>query len=151
MSDSTRGQVARSAAEVYDAFFVPALFEEWPPRLARAAGLRPGQRVLDVACGTGVLARHAARVVGAGGEVVGLDLNPGMLEVARRRAPGASWREGTAEALPFADARFDAVLSQFGLMFFADRAGALREMWRVLRPGGALAVAVWARLEDTPG
>jgi SAM-dependent methyltransferase len=151
MSDSSRGQVTRNAAEIYEEFFVPALFEEWPRHVAEAAELRPGQRVLDVACGTGVLARHAAERVGPAGRVVGLDLNEGMLEVGRRRAPAIEWRQGPAEALPFADESFDAVVSQFGLMFFTDRVRALREMLRVLKPGGRLALAVWDRLENAPG
>ena len=146
-----RGQVNRSAAEIYDEFFVPALFQEWAGRVADAAQLRAGQRVLDVACGTGVLARAAADRVGAGGSVTGLDINTGMLAVAARKAPHVEWREGQAEALPFEDGTFDAVVSQFGLMFFDDRAVAVREMWRVLRAGGRLAVAVWDSLENSPG
>ncbi|MGF1465802.1 MAG: methyltransferase domain-containing protein [Sandaracinaceae bacterium] len=144
------GQVTEGAASVYERFFVPALFGAWAPRVADAAHVGPGRRVLDVACGTGVLAREAAGRVGAG-SVVGLDVNPGMLEVARSLAPEVTWTEGRAEELPFPDGSFDAVVSQFGLMFFADRPAALREMWRVLRPGGDLAVAVWASLDVTPG
>jgi ubiquinone/menaquinone biosynthesis C-methylase UbiE len=145
------GQINRSAAEIYEDFFAPALFRQWAPRLAEAAGLAPGQSALDVACGTGVLAREAARRVGPRGRVTGLDRNDGMLAVARRVAPGITWRAGRAEALPFADGAFDAVGSQFGLMFFDDRRAALAEMWRVLRPGGRLAVAVWDALDNAPG
>ncbi len=83
--------------------------------------------------------------------MTGLDCNAGMLAVARRLAPGVDWREGRAEALPFADARLDAVLCQFGLMFFEDRRAALAEMWRVLAPGGRLVVATWDALETSPG
>ena len=151
MGDTSRGQVARSAAEIYEEFFMPALFQEWAPRVADAARLAPGQRVLDVACGTGVLAREAATRVSPGGSVTDLDRNEGMLAVARRRAPAIEWQPGRAESLPFAERAFDAVVSQFGLMFFEDRGGALREMWRVLRPGGRLAVAVWDALENSPG
>lgn len=145
------GQVTATAAEVYDEFFLPALFAAWPPRLVSAAGLGPGMRVLDVACGTGVLAIEADRAVAPSGAVVGVDVNPGMLAVAHRKASGIEWREASAESLPFAPAEFDAVLSQFGLMFFRDREESLREMWRVLRPGGRLVVAVWDALASAPG
>lgn len=150
-SDDARGQVVASAAQVYDEFFVPALFGQWPPRVLGAANVRRGARVLDVACGTGVLARAAAARVGPTGAATGLDVNPVMLAVARAHAPEIEWREGRAEALPFAEASFDAVLCQFGLMFFDDRVGALREMQRVLRPGGTLAVAVWDVQARAPG
>ena len=151
MSASETGQVTQSAAEVYEEMFVPALFQQWPGRVADAAQVREGQRVLDVACGTGVFARAAAGRVGGSGSVVGVDVNDGMLAVARRIAPNIEWRTGRAEALPFEDAEFDAVGCQFGLMFFEDRSAALREMMRVLRPAGRLAVAVWDRLEHSPG
>lgn len=151
MTNVDTGQVNHRAAEVYEEFFLPALFQQWPDRVADAAGIRPGQKVLDVACGTGVLARAVAERVGMAGSVVGLDVNEGMLAVARRKAPHIAWRQGRAEALPFDDAHFDSVVSQFGLMFFEDRRAALREMVRVLRPGGRLAVAVWDALENTPG
>lgn len=151
MSEHTTGQVAASAAEIYEEFFVPALFEPWPPHVLRAADVQPGQRVLDVACGTGVLARAAADRVGPDGSVVGVDINDGMLAVARQKAPDITWEVAPAEALPFASNTFERVVSQFGLMFFADPAQAIAEMVRVLRPGGTLAIAVWDRLERTPG
>jgi len=151
MDNADKGQLAGGAADVYEEFFVPALFGEWCPRVSKAAALAPGHSVLDVACGTGVLARDAATRVGPGGAVVGLDVNQSMLEVARRTSSAIEWKSGQAESLPFEDARFDAVVSQFGLMFFEDRDAALREMWRVLRPGGRLAVAVWGSLESSPG
>jgi SAM-dependent methyltransferase len=149
MSDS--GQVTGGAAEIYDEFFLPALFAAWPPQLVAAAHLVPGMRVVDVACGTGVLTIEAAKAVSPGGTAVGVDLNPGMLAVARRKAPEIDWREAPAEALPFDPCDFDAAVSQFGLMFFQDRRAAIREMWRVLRPGGRLAIAVWDSLGNTPG
>jgi ubiquinone/menaquinone biosynthesis C-methylase UbiE len=151
MNKAADGQVSRSAADVYEDFFVPALFQEWAGRVADAAALEPGHQVLDVACGTGVLARSALDRVGPGGAVTGLDRNDGMLAVARRKSGGIDWRSGRAEALPFGDDAFDAVVSQFGLMFFEDRVKALAEMWRVLRRGGRLAVAVWASLDRSPG
>ena len=151
MNENQTGQVTRNAAETYEEFFVPALFEEWAERVVEAAQIKNGQQVLDVACGTGVLARAAARRVGMKGSVIGLDVNEGMLAVAERKAPDIQWKQGGAESLPFDEDSFDAVISQFGLMFFDDRAAATHEMSRVLRPGGRLAVAVWDRLENTPG
>lgn len=145
------GQVSQSAAEVYDELFPPAIFNEWAPRVPEAAGLRSGMRVLDVACGTGVLTLAPEDLVKPDGSVVGLDLNPGMLGVAKRKGPQIDWREASADAIPFEDATFDAVLSQFGLMFFPDRPLAIQEMLRVLRPGGGLAVAVWDSLENNAG
>ncbi len=151
MDATLAGQVTRNAADIYEEFFVPALFRQWAVPVAASAAIAAGQTVLDVACGTGVLAREALRRVRPGGTVVGLDRNEGMLTVARRRSPLIEWRQGEAESLPFPDGRLDAVVSQFGLMFFDDRVAALREMWRVLRPGGHLAVAVWDALDRTPG
>jgi SAM-dependent methyltransferase len=144
-------QLSAEAAEAYEARFVPALFAEWAPRLVEAAGVAPGQAVLDVACGTGVVARAAADRMGGRGRVVGLDLNQGMLAVAARLRPDLEWRQGDAADLPFEDGSFDVVLCQSALMFFPDRAGALREMARVATAGGTVAVQVWDRLEAQPG
>jgi uncharacterized protein (DUF1330 family)/trans-aconitate methyltransferase len=141
----------RSPAEIYDELFVPALFRQWGSVVAQAARLKAGERVLDVACGTGVLAMAAAERVGAGGSVVGLDPSADMLGVARRNSNRIEWLEGRAEAIPLPDASFDAVVSQFGFMFFEDCARGLREMMRVLRPRGRLAVAVCDALEHSPG
>jgi SAM-dependent methyltransferase len=146
--DPTPDQLA--GARAYDDLFVPALVGVWAPVVADAAGIVPGDRVLDVACGTGVVAREAARRAGPDGRVAGVDPNAGMLAVARARGGPVDYREGRAEALPFPDASFDAVVCQFGLMFVADRPAAVAEMRRVLRPGGRLAVAVWASIEAIP-
>ncbi|NGZ09057.1 MAG: methyltransferase domain-containing protein [Nitrospira sp. LK70] len=143
-------QAPIEAANAYEALFVPALFGQWAPKVADAAHIQPGQRVLDVACGTGVLAREAASRTGPTGHVVGIDSNPGMVAVARRLASTIEWRDGMAESLPFPDRSFDSVVSQFGLMFFTDRRQALREMLRVLTPGGRLAVAIWDLLDNIP-
>ncbi|HEX6323440.1 MAG TPA: methyltransferase domain-containing protein [Vicinamibacterales bacterium] len=149
MTDS-RLQPQIDAAEAYEALMGPALFGEWAEKVADAARIAPNERVLDVACGTGILTRAAAARAGTAGLVAGLDPGPGMLEVARRLAPAVTWREGVAESLPFSDDAFDAVVSQFGLMFFSDRPAALREMLRVLTPGGRLAIAVWDALDRIP-
>jgi ubiquinone/menaquinone biosynthesis C-methylase UbiE len=151
MNDAAKGQVNKSAAEVYEDFFVPALFQQWAARVADAAKIESGQRVLDVACGTGTLTREIAARVGSKGSVVGVDINDGMLEVARRKAPNVELRQGSAESLPFDDNSFDAVACQFALMFFTDRRAAIWEMLRVLRPGGRMVVAVWDRVESSPG
>ena len=138
------------AARGYEALFVPALFGEWSGPLIEAAGIGPGDAVLDVACGTGVVARAVAEVVGSRGSVVGADPAPGMLAVAREQAPDIDWRLCGAESLLAEDGRFDAVLCQFGMMFFADRMAAMAEMARVLRPGGGLALSVWDRVAANP-
>ncbi|HLU68463.1 MAG TPA: methyltransferase domain-containing protein, partial [Kofleriaceae bacterium] len=120
---------AGSGPENYQRYFVPAIGAPLAAALVDAAGPRPGERVLDVACGTGVVARLVAERVGSSGAVTGLDCNPGMLAVARSLpASGAriEWREGSAEALPLSDGSFDLVTCQMGLQFFSDRALALR-------------------------
>jgi SAM-dependent methyltransferase len=127
------------------------LFRQWGPIIANEARIGAGDSVLDVACGTGVLALAALDRVGAKGTVVGLDPNADMLAVARRKSARIDWREGRAEEIPFANGSFDASISQFGLMFFEDRAAGLREMMRVLKPDGRLAVAVCDSLERSPG
>ncbi len=125
----------------YERFFVPAIGAPLADDLVRHASLKPGERVLDAACGTGVVARLAAQEVGATGSVSGLDVEPGMLAVAGSATPpGVSieWHEAGAEAMPFPDASFDAVLCQMGLQFMPDKHAALREMRRVLADGGRL-------------
>lgn len=150
-SDGATGQVRRSAAEIYEQFFVPALFGQWPGEVLDAAGVGAGHRVLDIGCGTGVLARAAQERVGDRGQVVGIDVNAGMLAVAERISNGVTWRRGAAEDLSFPDQSFDRVVTQFALMFFTDRDRALREMARVLAPGGRVAIATWAAVDESPG
>lgn len=143
-------QELKEVAEDYEKLLAPVLFSEWANRLADAAEIRQGQHVLDVACGTGILTRVIAERVGTNGVVSGVDVNPGMLAVANRIAPEVEWREGDAEALPYEDDSFDAVLCQFGLMLFSSPKTALQEMERVLKPGGHLEVAVFGSLDDLP-
>lgn len=146
-----RSDQQETPAEVFDRLFLPAMAGPWAVRLVDAAGLTPGSRVLDVACGTGAVAQEALRRVGPDGQVTGLDLSPEMLAVARRKLPHLDLQEGRAEKLPFADDAFDAVTCQLGLMFFDEPLTALLEMRRVLRRGGAVAVAVWDSLDRSPG
>lgn len=137
-----------ATARAYEERLVPSLFQPWAHWLADTVELQTGHHVLDVGCGTGVLARAIAERVGLAGSVVGVDVNPGMLRVARRIAPDLEWREGSVDALPFHDASFDAVVSQFALMLFPDRPAATREMSRVLKPGGSLAIVVFDSLAE---
>jgi SAM-dependent methyltransferase len=140
-------QLEGDAAERYERWTVPFWLGPWVPGLLDLGALRVGERVLDVATGTGVVARPAARRVAPRGTVTGLDLNAGMLEVARRLPlpPGLTidWREGSAVDLPFTDGAFDVVLCQQGVQFFPDRPKALGEMRRVLTSAGRVAVSVW--------
>jgi ubiquinone/menaquinone biosynthesis C-methylase UbiE len=151
MSSSESFSLSIDAAEAYEATFVPRLFADWTPHLLDAAGIAPGQRILDVACGTGIVAREAADRIGEDGAVVGVDLNEAMLAVARRLRPELEWRHGDVAELPFPDSSFDVVLCQAGLMFFPDAGQALREMARVVRADGVVGFQVWDRLEAQPG
>ncbi|MGH6919562.1 MAG: class I SAM-dependent methyltransferase [Geminicoccaceae bacterium] len=151
MSEQEAWQVTDDAVVLYERSFVPALFAQSAVLLADVAGIERGDRVLDIGCGTGIVAREAAKRVGPEGRVVGLDLNPRMLEVARRIAPEIEWQQGDAADLPFDAAAFNVVVSQYAMMFFPDPSLALREMWRILAPHGHLAVAVCGPMADTPG
>lgn len=147
MTVQEKWQVSGSEAEFYERYKVPRQLKPLALLLLDRVPFGAGQRVLDVACGTGIVARLAAPRLGPTGRIVGLDLNPAMLAVARSNAPlGANieWKQGDAAALPFADAAFDVVLCQQGLQFFPDKAAALREMHRVLSPGGVLGLNVYS-------
>ncbi len=144
-------QSTESPGEIYERHMVPAIFATWVPSLLDFAALRPGERVLDLACGTGVVAREAASRVGASGRVVGLDINGGMLARARATSMAVEWCEGSAMDLQFPVGTFDVVVCQQGLQFFPDESKALREAQRVLVPGGRIAAAVWCGIESSPG
>jgi SAM-dependent methyltransferase len=143
--------VSAAAADVYDTFFVPALFEQWTGVVLDIADVHAGHSVLDVGCGTGVLARAAHARVGAHGHVAGLDPNDGMLAVARRAEPRIEWQTRPAEQMPYPDHSFDRTVSQFALMFFTEPETALGEVSRVTRPNGRVAIAVWDQLANNRG
>jgi len=134
----------------YESLFVPALFDQWTKHLIEGAGVRQGSHVLDIACGTGILARKALSRTGPGGRVVGVDPAPGMLAAANQIEPGIEWVLCRAEALELDDGAFDCVISQFGMMFFQDRRKSVEEMFRVLKPAGSMALAVWNSVEQNP-
>ena len=147
MNAHEQWQLTTKAAELYQRYPARYILGPWAPLLVDAARVAAGERVLDVACGTGLVARAAAKRVGPAGRVVGVDLNPGMIAVARS-LPATSdapieWVERSALDLRLENASFDVVLCQQGLQFFPDKAVALQEMRRVLDRGGRLALSVW--------
>lgn len=153
MDDQHHWQLDGSAPELYEKYLVPAITTKWADDLVGRAQPSAGETVLDVACGTGVVARSASRRM-RHGHVTGLDLNKGMLAVAQTVvSEGAriNWIEGSALDLPFPAGKFDLVLCQLGLQFFPDRGRALREMRRVLLPSGRVALSVYSPIERTPG
>jgi SAM-dependent methyltransferase len=157
MSSTTRAhgwQLETDSAEAYERYLVPALMAQGAERLVELTAPRPGERVLDVGCGTGAVARRVAGALGARGRVVGVDVNEGMLRVAKAVTPAEAaveWKAASATSLPFPDASFDVVLSQQMLQFVPEPAMAVREMHRVLAPGGRLAISVCRPLERAPG
>jgi len=140
-----------SFPEMYERWLVQPLFRPWAEVLLQRVALAAGDGVIDVACGTGIVARLASEQLGAGARVVGVDLSPPMLAVARAVAPAIDWREGNAGALPVKDGEtFDVAICQQGLQFFPDKPAAVRELRRVLAPGGRVAVATWRSVEEIP-
>jgi SAM-dependent methyltransferase len=149
--DMERAQSQPDFARIYERVLVPAIFAPWASELIeRARPIGPSARVLDLGCGTGIVARQLRDRLGGAARITGLDVNPGMLAVARELAPELDWREGNAMALPFDDGAFDLVLSQAMLMFPPDRAAAVREMHRVLAPGGRLVLSTWRPRAELP-
>jgi len=141
-------------AEAYESYMVPSLFGPCATNLIETADPKPGERILDLGCGTGIVARQVASRVGATGRVTGIDVSPNMLAVARvaadRDGLTIEWREGNAEQLPFPDSSFDLVLSQFALMFVTNKRVALAEMRRVVTEDGRVLISVWQSLDRHP-
>ena len=149
------GSASLSRVRVYDEVMVPRIFEPWAKLLVDQLEVAQREAVLDIACGPGTVARMAAACVGLAGRVTACDLSPAMLELARAKPPidqGAEivYLEASADHLPVADAEFDVVTCQQGLQFFPNRAAAVAEMRRALRPGGRVGVAVWTDMHRSP-
>jgi SAM-dependent methyltransferase len=142
---------ADGPASIYETQLVPTIFEPLAQILIERARPKLGEYVLDAACGTGVVARSVAPMVGLSGRTVGLDFDPIMIEMARRLAPEIEWRHGDLQNLPFADGFFDLVICQQGLQYLPDRNAGLRQIYRVLRPGGRMVLATWTDLARSPG
>jgi len=142
-----------AAAEAFEKYLVPTIFGPWSRDLVDTAGAKPGNRLLDIGCGTGAAARYAVERVAPGGTVAAIDLNAGMIAHARTLCPpgDVDWREGDVMALPFGDGAFDIVVGNQVLQFLKDKSGALAEMKRVLAPGGRLVLNVYCNIELCPG
>jgi SAM-dependent methyltransferase len=136
---------------MYEHSLVGSLFKPWAELVVGHVDPRPGERFLDVACGTGIVARVVKERLRAGANIVGVDLNPLMLAVARNAAADIDWRQGDASSLPLeAGEQFEVVVCQQGLQFFPDKPAAVRQMRRALAPGGRLAVSTWRPDEEMP-
>lgn len=154
MATSTQWQLARNAAERYEQILVPAILGPAARALVEWAEPRAGEAVLDVGCGTGSAARYAAARVGPAGRVVGVDINPGMIDVARSlppiSGPAIEWLEENAQHLPFVNDVFDVTLCAQTLQFLTERPPALAEMYRTIKPGGRVAASLWCDIDQSP-
>lgn len=151
----SKWQFAHRGPDAYERYLVPAIFGPWSIRTVEWAEIVAGERVLDAACGTGIVARAAADRVGSAGAVVGVDLNPAMIAVARDVSAGIqppiAYHEGDMQRLPFPDHSFDVAVCQFSLMFMPDPRAALTELRRVLVPGGRVVLTLWRSLQHNVG
>jgi len=154
MTTSTQWQLAREAAMRYEQIVVPAILGPAARALVDWAAVQRGETVLDVGCGTGAATRYAAELAGSSGRVIGIDVNAGMIEVAKSLPPvqGAmiEWHEKSAYQLPLAEQTVDIVLSAQTVQFLNDRPLALGEMHRVLKPGGRIALSLWCAIQESP-
>jgi ubiquinone/menaquinone biosynthesis C-methylase UbiE len=140
-----------SFPQMYERWLVAHLFRPWAQLTLEELGLSAGDRVLDIACGTGIVGRVARQLLGDEAWIVGVDVSPAMLQVARAVAPGIDWREGSASSLPLhAEEQFEAVICQQGLQFFADKPAAAEQMRRALARDGKLAVSTWRSEDEMP-
>jgi ubiquinone/menaquinone biosynthesis C-methylase UbiE len=152
MPDATVAFVGK-IPENYDRYLAPLLFDPYAVDLVARLPVQDGMRVLEIACGTGVVTRRLVERLEGRGSIVATDLNEAMFACARKGLPGPrdpKWRHADGTSLPFESRSFDAVLCQFGLMFFPDKAAGAREAFRVLRPGGLYLLNVWDAIEHNP-
>ena len=154
MNESNGWQLLSDGPEAYEKFIVPAFSGVWAKDLVKQAALQKNERVLDAGCGTGIVARYAKENVGKSGMVVGVDVNASVIrkacQISDDTGNGIEYRQSDICALPFSDQTFDAVLCQQGLQYFSNREQALKEMWRVLTPGGRLVLSVWRPIHYFP-
>lgn len=154
MVTSTQWQLARAAAERYQHILTPAILGPFARALVDVATLQANESIVDVGCGTGAAARYSAEVVGGSGQVVGIDVNAGMLDVARSlpTVQGApiTWREASATQLPLDDESVDVALCAQTLQFLVEKQASVSEMQRVVKSGGRVAVSLWCPIEDNP-
>jgi len=155
MTEESGWPLDGTAPEAYERYIVSAWMGQWAQALIEQAEIKPGNRILDVACGTGIVARKSAYIVGTNGYVAGLDADKNMLQAAKRFAEreGVSlidWHQGDATCIPLSKGKYDVVLCQQGLQFFPDRLKALQEMYRIMLQGGRLALSVWRSLDRCP-
>jgi ubiquinone/menaquinone biosynthesis C-methylase UbiE len=143
--------VDENPASIYETHLVSAIFEPLARILIERARPQPGEHVLDAACGTGIVARLVAPIVGPSGRTVGLDYDPIMIETARRLAPEIEWRQGDLQNPPFPDGFYDLVICQQGLQYLPDPSAGLRQIHRVLRPAGRMVLATWSDIAKSPG
>lgn len=148
MAEQETFQLQGNAPQIYEEQSVPTIFRPLTELTLRQVDIPAGARIVDVACGTGIVARLVAEKVGKSGSVVGVDLNAGMIEVAKQNSPmtgpNVEWRQGDVTALPFPDASFDFAFCQQGLQFFPEKLEALKEIRRVLAPGKTVVLTVWS-------
>lgn len=145
-SEHFNPDITDDLVRVHEQYLVPAIYAQWANRVADIAEIEIGHDVLDVACGTGTLARAVRLETGLRGKIIGLDVSEKMLESAHRQSSGIEWQLGDATKMPFVKNRFDRVMCQFSLMFISNRVAAIKEMFRVCKPDGLVVVATWGAL-----
>lgn len=151
---STQWQLSQNSAELYERVLVSSILGPAAKNLVGKANLKEGEWVLDVGCGTGAAARFAVNIVGTSGRAVGVDVNQGMLEIAKRKGAeedvSIEWHQCSIYELPFEDDHFDVVVAAQVVQFLADIPNALKEIHRVLKPGGRFLTSVWSDLKENP-